>query len=72
MAETDGTGTGVAFGDLLLLLTLLVRTVALPLASDAFDKARGFVALTDELTVTDRAVDFENRDDDSEGVVGGL
>lgn len=70
LAETDGTGTGVAFGDLLLIL--LVRTVVLPLASDAFDNARAFVAPVDKPTFTDRDVDLDNRVDDSEGVFGAF
>ena len=69
----------------LLVLMLLCRTVVLPLANEALEVDRGlefeielktFLPLVEVDTEDDRAedlrVDFEKRDDDSEGVIGAF
>ena len=74
-ALTDGTGTGVAFGDREVLILLELRMVVLPLTSEALDVALGFEILAvdmDDPSVDERLVEREKRVEASDGAFWGF
>jgi len=74
-ALTDGTGTGVAFGDREVLILLELRIVVLPLTREALDVALGFETLAvdmDDPSVDERLVEIEKRVEASDGGFWGL
>jgi hypothetical protein len=74
-AVTDGTGTGVVFGDREVLILLELRMVVLPLTREALDVALGFETLAvdmDDPSVDERLVEREKRVEASDGAFWGF